>query len=419
MAISQVRAQLNGQWYTLTYNPETRTYQTTITPDVFSGNQPNGYFNVTVEATNDSGVISTIDGSTMQGLRLTVLETIPPTLTLISPAQGYITTNTPSIVFSATDNPDGSGINPNSAVIRLDGAVVPPECVSIVQSGAVYTITYTPSGVLSEGLHTIAASISDNDGNTVEYTATYTVDTVPPELSAELSFEETVTDAYAVIFTGHTSDVTANPVSVTISNNGHAVPIFIDGNGDFTYTLDLAVGENHISINAVDAAGLTTTKEYYIIRLITDRTQSDVDRVNDLSQKMMQGTATAEEQDEWFAGMRGAYNATDLNRVNTAMEYINGWMKEAGYSSGYSDQGIEWTMSDIQVQTQMSAYLNNVVAIGSVFPLENPPILPESMIYFTYIGANAIEKLLVLTDKIHPLLDRSPFYSGEIFCGEV
>ncbi len=172
-------------------------------------------------------------------------------------------------------------------------------------------------------------------------------------------------------------------------------------------------------MTTTDAAGLSSEQEFYLIRLITDRTQNDVDRVNELAQKMMLGTASTQERDEWFAGMRGAYNATDINRVNTAMEYLNGWITDAGYATGYVDQEIEWTMSDIQVQTQMATYLNNVVAIGSVFPLENPPSPPESIVYLTYIGANAIEKILVLTDKIHPLLEKSLFYSGEVFCGEV
>ena len=35
MAITQVRAQFNGQWYTLTYNEDARAYQTAITPDTF------------------------------------------------------------------------------------------------------------------------------------------------------------------------------------------------------------------------------------------------------------------------------------------------------------------------------------------------------------------------------------------------
>lgn len=420
MAISQVRAQLNGQWYTLTYNPETRTYQTTLTPDVFSGNQPGGYYNIVVEATNDSGAVATTDGNTFASLKLVVLETTPPTLTIISPSPGYVTNNVPAITCTAVDNGDGSGIDPSTVSVTLDGNPVPSEQITITAgSGGAYTIVYTPASALSDGEHTVVFGISDNDGNTASTSAVYTIDTTPPQLIANLSFAEVVTDAYTVVLSGHTEDAIANPVTVNVSHNGEQYTLTLDELGNFNHELSLSVGENSITVTATDAAGLSSEQEFYLIRLITDRTQNDVDRVNELAQKMMLGTASTQERDEWLAGMRGAYNATDLNRVNTAMEYLNDWITEAGYATGYADQGIEWTMSDIQVQTQMVAYLNNVAAIGSVFPLENPPILPESIVYLTYIGANDIEKILVLTDKIHPLLEKTPFYSGEVFCGEV
>ena len=103
MAITQVRAQFNGQWYMLTYNEDARAYQTAITPDTFSGGQPDGYYDVTVEAINDSGVVVTTDGDNLPGLRLVVRETIPPILTLVSPEAGYVTTNTPAVTWTAQD----------------------------------------------------------------------------------------------------------------------------------------------------------------------------------------------------------------------------------------------------------------------------------------------------------------------------
>ena len=144
-----------------------------------------------------------------------------------------------------------------------------------------------------------------------------------------------------------------------------------------------------------------------------------MDRVLEITQKIAQGTATTDEQNEWFSGMRGSYNAVDLNRVNTAMKYIHGWIEKAGYASDYVEQGIVWDIDDIQTQEQMQRYLDNADAIGRVFPIENPPNLPSSMGFLTFISANSIEKVLVQTDKIKPLLDRSPFISGEIYCGEV
>lgn len=399
MAITQVRAQFNGQWYMLTYNEDARAYQTAITPDTFSGGQPDGYYDVTVEATNDSGVVVTTDGDNLLGLRLVVRETIQPILTLVSPEAGYVTTNTPAVTWTAQDNDGGSGIDPDSAMVKLDGKAVPAEQVSVTAgAGGTYTITYTPGAALAEGPHTVQAGISDNDGNTATMEANYIVDTVPPALSALLSFEEVVVDPYTVTITGQTNDATAPPVTMTVMDNGAvAGHPTVGPDGRFSFLLNLEVGENNVTVVAKDGAGLATTASYYIIRMVTDRTQADVDALND----------------------RGTYNASDLNRVNTAMAYLNGWLSDAGYVTGYAGQGIAWAIDDIPLQAQMADYLSNVGAIGGTFPLANAPAIPASMEFLTHEGANHIERVLVLTDQIRARLKRSPFVSGEIFCGEV
>ena len=68
--------------------------------------------------------------------------------------------------------------------------------------------------------------------------------------------------------------------------------------------------------------------------LITDRTQADVNRVLTLSAKGW-AAMTAAEKEEFEAGMKGAYKATDLNRVNAAMEYLDTRLKAMGYTGGY------------------------------------------------------------------------------------
>lgn len=70
--------------------------------------------------------------------------------------------------------------------------------------------------------------------------------------------------------------------------------------------------------------------------LIFDRTQSDVSRVQSLTQKMIAGTATEAEKAEWLGGMKGAYNAADLNRVIAAMDYLNEYFLGLGYDVGYT-----------------------------------------------------------------------------------
>lgn len=66
--------------------------------------------------------------------------------------------------------------------------------------------------------------------------------------------------------------------------------------------------------------------------LITDRTQSDVTRWRTLHDRGWAGM-TADERAEWSAGMKGAYNATDLNRVNDALIYLRDLFGGFGFSA--------------------------------------------------------------------------------------
>ena len=132
MAIKTVRAQINGQWHTLTLNPSNGRYEAEITaPSVTSYNQPNHYYNVTVEATNDAGTTVSASGTTIPGLQLQVRERIKPVVTITSPSNGArITNNKQPVLFTATDETNGSGVDLSSLVVKLDDVPVPSEQIS-------------------------------------------------------------------------------------------------------------------------------------------------------------------------------------------------------------------------------------------------------------------------------------------------
>ena len=71
--------------------------------------------------------------------------------------------------------------------------------------------------------------------------------------------------------------------------------------------------------------------------LVTDRTEADVSRYSELRDKGWAEMTTAEKA-EWVAGMKGAYNASDLNRVASAMAYLSQRFASAGYSVPISDR---------------------------------------------------------------------------------
>ena len=91
--------------------------------------------------------------------------------------------------------------------------------------------------------------------------------------------------------------------------------------------------------------------------LVTDRLQSDVDELND----------------------KGTYNASDLNRVQEACEYIAERLSNYGYSVSLIALP-EWTVEDIPVQSQMQDYLANVQTLrDAIEVLQTTPQVPESM----------------------------------------
>lgn len=66
--------------------------------------------------------------------------------------------------------------------------------------------------------------------------------------------------------------------------------------------------------------------------LVFDRTELDVAELQAVTAKLVAGTATAAERAAFLAGMKGAYNYTDLNRVGAAVEYLTELLHSLGYN---------------------------------------------------------------------------------------
>jgi len=263
MAIKTVRAQINGQWHTLTLNPSNGHYEAEITaPSVTSYNQPNHYYNVTVEATNDAGTTVSASGTTIPGLQLQVRERIKPVVTITSPSNGArITNNKQPVLFTATDETNGSGVDLSSLAVKLDDVLVPSEQISNSAIANGYSFTYTPAEALSDGSHTVTVDISDHDGNTADQkTTTFIVDTVAPTLNVTAPTEGYITNTAKLTVVGTTNDVTSSPVTVKITlNSADQGAITVNAGGAFSKQITLAEGANVIVITATDAAGKSTS----------------------------------------------------------------------------------------------------------------------------------------------------------------
>lgn len=269
MAIKTVKATINGQTYDLTLNSASGKWEATITaPGKTSYNLAGGYYNVSVEATNEAGTKGSADASTVDGLKLVVKETVAPVITIVSPTAGaYVANSKQPVVFNITDETGGSGVDISTLVVKQDGTAVAAANITHTSISNGYSVTYTPSAALSDGSHTVTINCKDHDGNAAtEKSTTYTVDTVPPTLNVTSPADGLITAASSVTVAGTTNDATSSPVVITISLNGtDQGTIPVGTGGTFSKVVTLKEGSNTIIVKAKDAAG----KESSVTRTVT------------------------------------------------------------------------------------------------------------------------------------------------------
>lgn len=184
--------------------------------------------------------------------------------------------------------------------------------------------------------------------------------------------------------------------------------------------------------------------------LITDRTIEDVNRVRSLC-KAGVGNMGGDASAFLNGSLKGAYNYTDLNRVETAVEYVanalvqaqtelENYAQEIGiawdsqYSMPYSTTTYSnivvkknWALADIPNATAMARYYGNLVLLRDA--LNTVAELPASMNRLDYVGANQIERLfLMVMNDIEKTVNYKKtvinstadvFRCGEIYSGEI
>lgn len=119
---------------------------------------------------------------------------------------------------------------------------------------------------------------------------------------------------------------------------------------------------------------------------ITDRTQADVDRCKELHAKGWNNMTEAEKTEWYGTAKRGAYNYSDLNRVESAVAELSSFLK-----LGLTTK-TDWGMWDVPTQADMSRYISNLQTVKERC-LSNVAI-PVSMNSLTRESANNIEKML-------------------------
>lgn len=172
--------------------------------------------------------------------------------------------------------------------------------------------------------------------------------------------------------------------------------------GAWTATVERASDDTYaVALTAVTAAGVSTnytlTLYYGLLSLITDRTRADV----------------ANETDKGF------YNASDLNRVGAAVEYIAGRFTALGYDCPVTVKK-DWLTSDAPTASQLETYRQNIVTLrGQIAVMQSTPEAPASMAGLNYVKANNIEQILLDLDALITNITKSWCFAGEVYAGEV
>ena len=132
--------------------------------------------------------------------------------------------------------------------------------------------------------------------------------------------------------------------------------------GAWTATVERAADDTYaVALTAVTAAGVSTnytlTLYYGLLSLITDRTRADVANQTD----------------------KGFYNASDLNRVGAAVQYVAERFAAQGYTVTVSPK-TDWLASDIPTASELETYRQNIAALRALLAvMPTTPKAPDSM----------------------------------------
>ena len=118
---------------------------------------------------------------------------------------------------------------------------------------------------------------------------------------------------------------------------------------------------------------------------------------------------------------RGAgtyYNATDLNRVGAAVQYVAERFAAQGYAVTVIPKK-DWLASDIPTASELETYRQNIATLRALIAvMKSTPETPETMRFLDYLKANDIERILLAVEDTLRRLEKTFWYSGEIYSGE-
>lgn len=282
MAVKECYVELNGQRYKAELKDDHYEVQVQA-PAKSSWPEADHVYKLTVGATDMAGNTETVtsdDATYGNQLKLRVLETSKPTITVVSPQNASVYGKT-TVDFNFELNDEGwSGINRSAIVFKVNGQVVAAGDsgytiaeTSNEEGHEKLTLTYSAQN-LSDGQCTYSLEIADNDGNKSDKVeGNFVVATAAPTLVVDTPTDNLITNDGTVKVSGHASMTDPNAkieANVTINVNGNEVTAEIGPDGKFEKTVTIPDGEATVTITAKSNNG----KETVVTRTVTvDKTK--------------------------------------------------------------------------------------------------------------------------------------------------
>ncbi|MCQ2911398.1 MAG: hypothetical protein MJ244_04335 [Clostridia bacterium] len=118
---------------------------------------------------------------------------------------------------------------------------------------------------------------------------------------------------------------------------------------------------------------------------------------------------------------KGNYNASDLNRIESWMEYLKELLNEYGYFVTFTTK-TDWEIGigKPNMTSEINRIKTNLQKLkDAYFVMQSTPEVPSTdRLSINYVEANNIEKIMVDIEFLINNMAASFIYCGTVYCGE-
>ncbi|MCW8966165.1 MAG: Ig-like domain-containing protein, partial [Candidatus Pacearchaeota archaeon] len=280
-------------------------------------------------------------GNAVENTATFTIDINDPVVSIISPVNGSVSNNTkPSIDITYSD--EISGVNTALLNVQLDGTDITSN-FDITETRAYFQLT--DASALSEGSHSIIASISDNAGNVKEETITFSIDVTPPSVAITSPADGLITNVAEQNISWTVDGIEqGDQTSVTLVEGANSVTrsaTDVAGNiGSASITITLDTVPPTVAINSPEENFLTNQTPVEVQWSVDGILQSDL-----TSEDLLEGENTIERSSTDAAGNVGT--ALITGTLDTEPPEVVITAPVDNYLTNQTSVQLEWTIDGV------------------------------------------------------------------------